>query len=112
MPRQKMNDGKFFVIEIFVRSALGKAEPLTATKWSRILDVASDLEETLDAADLEAIEFRDRLAAHKELLDRRRPVDIVDASVGESKEACVSCDRVWQRSLLRSALPSPSSRFG
>ncbi len=52
-----------------------------------ILDVANDLEETLDAADLEAIEFRDRLAAHKALVDRRRPVDIVDASVGESKEA-------------------------
>lgn len=59
-----------------------------------ILDIAnnvvasdSDIEETLDAADLEAIEFRDRLAAHKALIDRRRPVDIVDASMGESKEA-------------------------
>lgn len=51
------------------------------------VEVANDLEETLDAADLEAIEFRDRLAAHKALVDRRRPVDIVDASVGESKEA-------------------------
>ena len=50
-------------------------------------EVPSDVEETLDAADLEAIEFRDRLAAHKALVDRRRPVDIVDASVGESKEA-------------------------
>lgn len=50
-------------------------------------EVPNDLEETLDAADLEAIEFRDRLAAHKALVDRRRPVDIVDASVGESKEA-------------------------
>ncbi len=77
----------FLSLRFFVRSAVGKAEPLTATTWSRILDVASDLEETLDAADLEAIEFRDRLAAHKALLDRRRPVDIVDASVGESKEA-------------------------
>lgn len=51
------------------------------------VEVPNDLEETLDAADLEAIEFRDRLAAHKALVDRSRPVDIVDASVGESKEA-------------------------
>ena len=50
-------------------------------------DSANDIEETLDAADLEAIEFRDRLAAHKALIDRRRPVDIVDGSMGESKEA-------------------------
>ncbi len=48
--------------------------------------MSSDLEETLDAADIQGIEFRDRLAA-QQAADRRRPVDIVDASVGESKEA-------------------------
>ncbi|MCC6509989.1 MAG: serine/threonine protein kinase [Pirellulaceae bacterium] len=44
----------------------------------------NDLEATLDAS--EAIEFRDKLAGNAEA-EQRRPVDIVDASVGESKEA-------------------------
>lgn len=50
---------------------------------------------TLDATQALALDFRDQLAERKEVAGKRRPIDIVEASVGESQEALqLLCSRL------------------